>query len=215
MYTNHLKVDTFISELKKWKDEMLFLRSLILACGLEETYKWKVPCYTFGKSNIVLIHGFKDYCAIAFFKGVLLKDEQGVLIQQTENVQSARQIRFENIQQIKDLESTIKAYIFEAIEVEKVGLKVEMKSVTDFEIPEELILQLQADKAFSEAFEKLTPGRKKAYYLFFNGAKQAATRLSRIEKNKERILKGYGLNDCVCGLSKRMPNCDGSHKVLK
>lgn len=215
MDSNHPKVDTFISELKKWKEEMSLLRSLILGCGLEETYKWKVPCYTFGKSNIVLIHGFKDYCAIAFFKGVLLKDEQGVLIQQTENVQSARQIRFENIQQIKDLEATIKAYIFEAIEVEKAGLKVEMKTVTDFEIPEELILQLQADKAFSEAFEKLTPGRKKAYYLFFNGAKQAATRLSRIEKNKERILKGYGLNDCVCGLSKRMPNCDGSHKVLK
>lgn len=215
MDSNHPKVEAFISELKKWKEEMSLLRALILACGLEETYKWKVPCYTFGKSNIVLIHGFKDYCAIAFFKGVLLKDEQGVLIQQTENVQSARQIRFENIQQIKDLEATIKAYIFEAIEVEKAGLKVEMKSVTDFEIPEELILQLQADKAFSEAFEKLTPGRKKAYYLFFNGAKQAATRLSRIEKNKERILKGYGLNDCVCGLSKRMPNCDGSHKVLK
>lgn len=215
MGMQHPKVDAFIEVQTVWKAELSALRSIILECGLDEDYKWKVPCYTYGKSNIVLIHGFKEYCAIAFFKGVLLKDEENVLIQQTENVQSGRQIRFQNIQQIKDLTTTIKAYIFEAIEVEKAGLKVEMKKVQDFDIPEELTQKMESDKDFASAFEKLTPGRKKAYYLFFNGAKQAATRISRIEKYTDRIMKGIGLNDCVCGLSKRMPNCDGSHKILK
>lgn len=209
------KVDDFLSKVKQWKTELEKLRTLILECGLVEELKWGVPCYTYQKANILLIHGFKEYFAIAFFKGALLNDANCVLIQQTENVQSGRQIRFTSLKEIIKQESIIKAYIYEAIEVERLGLKVELKKTEDFSFPEELQKAFDANSKFKNAFEKLTPGRQKGYLLFFAGAKQSKTREERIEKNKKRILDGIGLNDCTCGLSQRMPNCDGSHNKLK
>lgn len=208
------KVNDFMTNLKNWKPEMEKLRSLILETGLQEDFKWMHPCYTLNNSNIVLIHGFKDYCAILFNKGVLLKDEENLLIQQTENVQTARQIRFTNIKEILNLESTIKAYIFEAIEIEKAGLKVELKKHEDFILPEELNSDFVKNPDFKKAFQSLTPGRQRAYILHFSGSKQSSTRQNRIENYKQRILNGKGINDCVCGLSKRFPICDGSHKTL-
>ena len=172
------------------------------------------PCYTYNKANVVLIHGFKEYCAIAFFKGALLSDSKGVLIQQTENVQSGRQIRFKSLKEIEKNESIIKAYIFEAIEIEKAGLKVELKKRDDIVACEELLNKFKEDEKFKKAFHTLTPGRQKAYHLFFNDAAQSKTRVTRIEKYLQRIMNGKGLTDCTCGLSKRMPNCDGSHKQL-
>jgi uncharacterized protein YdeI (YjbR/CyaY-like superfamily) len=173
------------------------------------------PCYTYNEANILLIHEFKDYCAILFFKGALLNDSDNILVQQTENTQSARQIRFTNISEIEDLKSTIKAYIFEAIEVEKAGLKIKKKQTSEFEIAEELKLKFKENSDFESAFKNLTEGRQRGYFLHFSQPKQTKTRISRIEKNIERIFNGFGLNDCVCGFSKRMPNCDGSHNQLK
>lgn len=209
------KVDEFLANAKNWQEELSLLRSIILDCGLVEDFKWKHPCYTIGNSNIALIHGFKAYCAIMFHKGALLSDNEGILIQQTENVQSGRQIRFTNTQEIIDLKATIKAYIFEAIEVEKAGLKITAKKTEDFNFPEELTQKFNENPEFKTAFEALTPGRQRGYLLHFSGAKQAKTREDRIKKNMSQIIDGYGLNDCTCGLSKRKPNCDGSHKNLQ
>jgi uncharacterized protein YdeI (YjbR/CyaY-like superfamily) len=209
------KVDLFFSKSPKWEDELIKLREIALACALFEDIKWGCPTYSFQKRNIVLLHGFKEYCAILFFKGALLQDEFGILIQQTENVQSARQLRFKNITDINKLEQIIKAYIFEAIEVEKAGLKVEMKKKEDFPAVNELLDKWKENAAFKVAFEKLTPGRQRAYLLHFSSSKQPSTRIARIEKYLPRILNGKGLTDCVCGLSKKMPSCDGSHKFLK
>ncbi len=208
------KVDEYLGKVKKWQDELVRLREIVLDCQLVEELKWKVPCYTFNGKNIVLIHAFKEYCALLFMKGSLLNDSKNILFQQTDNVQSGRQIRFTNIQEIIDLEADLKAYIFEAIEVEKAGLKIEYKKTEDFEMPEEFQIVLNENQAVKAAFEALTPGRQKGYLLHFSGAKQSATRCSRIENSIDRILKGKGLNDCTCGLSRRMPNCDGSHKQL-
>ena len=208
-------VDNFLSNLDKWQDELKRLRELILDCGLTEDFKWMHPCYTFNGKNIVLIHGFKDYCAILFYKGALLKDPKNILMRQTENTQSARQIRFTNVSEIQYLESTIRDYVLEAIEIEKVGLKVKMKKTSDYEVPRELDQKFTESPRLKKAFKNLTPGRQKGYLLHFSQPLQAKTRISRIEKNTERILNGKGLNDCVCGLSKRMPNCDGSHKQLE
>ena len=209
------KVDEFFGKLSKWQEEMEFLRSIVLDCNLTEELKWGVPCYTFNKKNIVLIHGFKEYFALLFMKGALLQNAEGLLYQQTENVQSGRQIRFQNLKEIIELAPLLKSYIFEAIEVEKAGLKVEMKTTEDFPIPEEFQRVLDENDKVNQAFEALTPGRKKAYLLHFAAPKQSKTRESRIESFIPRILKGKGINDCVCGLSKRMPNCDGSQKFLK
>lgn len=209
------KVDEFLANAKNWQEELGLLRSIILDCGLVEDFKWKHPCYTIGNNNIALIHGFKAYCAIMFHKGALLSDNEGILIQQTENVQSGRQIRFTNTQEIIDLKATIKAYIFEAIEVEKAGLKITAKKTEDFNFPEELTQKFNENPEFKTAFEALTPGRQRGYLLHFSGAKQAKTREDRIKKNMSQIIDGYGLNDCTCGLSKRKPNCDGSHKNLQ
>lgn len=207
------KVDEFLDSVKEWKLEYEKLRNIVLDCGLTEDFKWMHPCYTFEKKNIVLIHGFKEYCALLFHKGSLLKDINGILIQQTENVQAARQIRFSNLQEIVELEPIIKAYINEAIEVEKAGLKVKKKE-HKFEIPEELQNKFEEIPDFKTAFEALTPGRQRAYIFHFSQPKQSKTRQSRIEKYTTRILSGKGLNDCICGLSKKYPNCDGSHKAL-
>ncbi|CAN5172457.1 YdeI family protein [soil metagenome] len=208
------KVDAFFSKLKNWQEEMEQLRTIVLSCGLTEELKWGVPCYTLGKSNIVLIHGFKEYCALLFMKGALLQDTKGILVQQTENVQSGRQIRFTNVREIVKLKSVLKAYIYEAIEVEKAGLKVIFKEKTDFKIAEEFQKRLDKSSALKKAFDALTPGRQKGYLLFFSAAKQSKTRDERVEKYIPRILKGKGINDCVCGHSKKMPTCDGSHKYF-
>jgi uncharacterized protein YdeI (YjbR/CyaY-like superfamily) len=209
------KVDEFLSKATKWKEEYVKLRKIVLDCELTEEFKWMHPCYTFEKKNIVLIHGFKEYCALLFHKGALLKDAHGILIQQTENVQAARQIRFTNVQEIVEMETILKAYIHEAIEVEKGGLEVKLKKNTEFTIPEELQNKFDEIPALKTAFEALTPGRQRAYILHFSGPKQSKTRVSRVEKCIPKILGGKGLNDCTCGLSQKQPNCDGSHKNIR
>lgn len=189
------KVDFYFNKAQKWQEEIEKLRTIILGCGLEEELKWGVPSYTYNKSNIVLIHVFKDYCAILFFKGALLKDTKGILIQQTKNVQSARQLRFTNLPEITKLQATIKAYVQEAIEVEKAGLKVELKKTTEFEMPEEFKKKLAKSADLKKAFKALTPGRQRAYLLYFSSAKQVKTREARIEKYIPQILIGKGLDD--------------------
>jgi len=189
------KVDAFLSRTKKWQEEFEKLRSIILDCGLIEELKWGVPCYTFQKQNIVLIHGFKEYCAILFVKGALLKDSKHILIQQTENVQAARQVRFTNVHEIVKLKTVLKAYVKEAIEVEKSGVKVNFKKTTEFKTPQEFQNELEKNSALKAAFQALTPGRQRAYLLYFSAPKQSKTRESRIEKHMPQILKGKGLND--------------------
>jgi uncharacterized protein YdeI (YjbR/CyaY-like superfamily) len=189
------KVDKYLSKAKKWQEEFKKLRMISLGCGLTEELKWGKPCYTFQKSNIVLIHGFKEYCALLFFKGALLKDAKGILIQQTENVQAARQIRFTNVREIVEMETILKAYIKEAIEVEKAGLKVNFKKISEFKIPEEFQNKLDEIPALKTAFDALTPGRQRGYILYFSAPKQSKTRESRVEKCVQQILNGKGLND--------------------
>lgn len=209
------KVDDFLSKATKWQKEFKKLRAIALDCGLQEDFKWMHPCYTYQNKNIALIHGFKEYCAISFFKGALLQDTDRLLIQPTENTQAGRQIRFTSLKEIITIESVIKTYLFEAIEVEKAGLNVELKKTTEFVVVEEFQKKLDKNAALKTAFEALTPGRQRAYLLHFSEAKQSKTREVRIDKYVQRILNGKGLTDCVCGLSKRMPSCDGSHKQLK
>ncbi|MEE3895434.1 YdeI family protein [Priestia megaterium] len=189
------KVDEFLTKSKKWKEEYETLRKIVLDCELTEDFKWMNPCYTFEKKNIALMHGFKEYCALLFPKGSLLQDSHGILIQQTENVQGARQIRFTNVQEIAEKEAVLKAYIYEAIEVEKVGLKVKAKKPEELIIPEELQHKFDEIPALKDAFTTLTPGRQRAYILYFSAAKQSKTRESRVEKCIPNILNGKGLND--------------------
>jgi len=189
------KVDAFISKAEKWQEEFKELRKIILEFDMTEELKWGVPCYNVQDGNIVLIHGFKEYCAILFVKGALLKDPKGILIQQTQNVQAGRQIRFTNVKEIFTLEPVLKAYIQEAIEIEKAGLKVEFKKNTEFEIPEELLAKFAEITSLQPAFEALTPGRQRAYVYYFTEPKQPKTRAVRVEKSVEQILLGKGLND--------------------
>jgi len=189
------KVDWFFDKATQWQKEFEKLRSIILDCGLNEELKWGQPCYTYENRNVVLIHGFKEYCALLFFKGALMGDANGILIQQTENVQSARQIRFTNVKEIAKLEKTLKAYIYEAIEVEKAGLKVAYKKTADYKMPEEFQKKLNKSATLKKAFEALTPGRQKAYIFYFSQAKQAKTREARVEKYVKQILQGKGLED--------------------
>ena len=189
------KVEFFFHKAEKWQDEYEKLRMIVLDCGLTEELKWGCPCYTFQKGNIVLIHGFKEYCALLFFKGALLQDTNGILIQQTENVQAGRQIRFTTIREIIELEPILKAYIYEAIEVEKAGLVVSFKKHDEYTIPEELQHKFEEIPALKTAFEALTPGRQRAYMLHFSSPKQSKTRESRVEKCIEQILNGIGLDD--------------------
>jgi uncharacterized protein YdeI (YjbR/CyaY-like superfamily) len=189
------KVDGYLSKAKKWQEEFEKLRMIILDCQLTEELKWGVPCYTFQERNIVLIHGFKEYCALLFFKGALLKDAEGILITQTENVQAGRQIRFTNVREIVAMETVLKSTIHEAIEVEKAGLKVSFKKTTEFNIPEEFQNKLNEIPALKTAFDALTPGRQRAYILYFSAPKQSKTRESRVEKCMQQILNGKGLND--------------------
>jgi uncharacterized protein YdeI (YjbR/CyaY-like superfamily) len=189
------KVDFYFSKAKTWQEELERLRAIVLDCGLTEELKWGVPCYSFQQSNIVLIHVFKEYCALLFFKGVLLNDANGILIQQTKNVQAARQIRFTKVREIVKLKPILKAYIFEAIEVEKAGLKVKLKKTTEFAVPEEFQNRLDRLPSLKTAFRALTPGRQRAYLLYFSAPKQSKTRAARVEKCRQQILNGKGLND--------------------
>ena len=189
------KVDEYLSKVQKWQDEFYKLRTIVLDCGLTEELKWGNPCYTFQKSNIVLMHGFKEYCALLFFKGALLKDTNGILIRQTENVQAARQTRFTSVREIVKLEPILKTYIYEAIEVEKAGLKVKFKKTSEFTIPEEFQKKLDENHDLKAAFAALTPGRQRAYLFYFSQPKQSKTRFSRIEKYIQKVLNGKGLND--------------------
>jgi len=189
------RVDFFFDKAGKWQKEYEKLRTVVLGCGLTEELKWGCPCYTFQGSNIVLIHGFKDYCALLFFKGALLNDPTGILIQQTKNVQSARQIRFTNLREIAKMEKSLKAYIYEAIEVERAGLKVKLKKTEDFAIPEEFQRKLDKKPALKKAFTALTQGRQRQYIFYFSQPKQSKTRESRVEKYIPQILDGRGLND--------------------
>lgn len=188
-------VDLYISKSEKWREELEKLRTIVLDCQLTEELKWGVPCYTFQESNVVLMHVFKEYCALLFVKGALLKDANGILIQQTENTQAARQVRFTNVQEIVAMETTLKAYINEAVEVEKAGLNVNFKKTTEFNLPEEFQKKLDEIPALKTAFTALTPGRQRAYLLYFSAPRQAKTRESRVEKWMPQILKGKGLED--------------------
>jgi uncharacterized protein YdeI (YjbR/CyaY-like superfamily) len=192
---NSKVVDRFLDRAKNWNEEMKLLRKICLSCGLIEDFKWMHPCYTFKEKNVVLIHGFKEYCALLFHKGALLKDSENILVQQTENVQAARQIRFKSLQEIRDLEPIIKAYIFEAIEVEKAGLEVKMKKTSEFKMPDEFKKALDENPKLKSAFNALTPRRQRGYLLYFANAKQSKTRETRIEKCIPKIFDGKGLND--------------------
>jgi uncharacterized protein YdeI (YjbR/CyaY-like superfamily) len=195
------KVDFYFNKAKKWQEELEQLRVIILDCGLNEELKWGVPCYTFTNwssgqdANIVLVHVFKEYCAVLFFKGALLKDPRGILIQQTENVQSARQIRFTNVREIVKMNAILKSYIYEAIKVEEAGLKVPVRKTSEFTVPVEFQNKLDKNAALRTAFEAITPGRQRGYILYFSAPKQAKTRESRIEKSMQQILKGKGVRD--------------------
>ncbi|HVU39123.1 MAG TPA: YdeI family protein [Opitutales bacterium] len=189
------KVDAYIGRAKNWVGEFTRLRALILDCGLTEELKWGHPCYTHDGANVVLMHGFKEYCALLFFKGVLLKDPQGILIRQTEHVQVPRQVRFASVAEMVKLEKTLKAYIREAIAVEKAGLTVKLKTTADFKIPEEFQARLDRNPALKKAFAALTPGRQRGYLFYFSQAKQSETRAARVEKHTRRILAGKGLDD--------------------
>jgi len=209
------KVDEFLRNTKQWKSELLALQAIALECGLTEEWKWKQPCYTYKGKNVAILGGFKDNCVFSFVKGVLLSDTDKILVKPGENSQSVRFIRFTSLEQILRLRDSIKAYIFEAIELEKLDVKVVLKDNTKLTFVQELQDKISDMPAFKNAFEALTPGRQRAYNMYFEAAKQAKTRVARIEQYTDRILKGKGINDCICGMSKRMPNCDGSHKYIK
>ncbi len=189
------KVDQFLSKATRWQAEFERLRMIVLDCGLTEELKWGVPCYTYQNTNVVLIHGFKDYCALLFFKGALLADTDGILIIQSANVQAGRQIRFTGLEEIVKLEAVLKTYVYQAIEVEKAGLKVEFKKTAEYTVPEEFQLKLDQIPGLKSAFEALTPGRQRAYILYFSAPKQSKTREARVEKYIEKILLGRGLDD--------------------
>ena len=189
------KVDWFFAKDTQWQKEYEKLRKIILDCGLIEELKWGCPCYTFENTNIVVIHGFKEYCALLFFKGALLNDPNGILIQQTKNVQSARQIRFTNVREIVKMEKILKAYVYEAVEVERAGLKVKLKKTSEFKVPEEFQKRLDKHTALKKAFDALTPGRQRAYIFYFSQAKRPKTREARVEKYLKQILNGKGLDD--------------------
>lgn len=208
------KVDDYIANLDEWQKEIGKLREIALDCGLTEEWKWRGPCYSFNGKNILIIGGFKSYCAFSFFKGSLLSDPYKMLVAPGENSHSAKLFKFVSIEEIRASEEIIKTYVHEAIEVEKAGLKVQFKAHTEYEVPEELESKFKEDSNFKDAFEALTPGRQKGYLLHFSSAKQSNTRTSRIEKYMPRIKEGLGFHDCVCGLSKKHPKCDGSHKSL-
>lgn len=191
----HPKVDAFLERADAWKSEFEALRAILLELPLEEDLKWGQPCYTVDGKNIVLMHGFKEYCALLLFKGALLQDPEGILVAMTDNTQSARQIRFASVGDVRRRKKALKSYVQNAIAIEKAGLKVAFKKTTEFSVPDEFQVQLDGDSKLKKAFESLTPGRQRAYLLHFSGAKQSATRTARVEKHLSRILEGKGLDD--------------------
>ncbi|QGJ71065.1 Bacteriocin-protection, YdeI/OmpD-Associated family protein [Planctomycetales bacterium 10988] len=208
------QVDAYIENAKRWQEELKTLRTILLDTPLTEAFKWRIPCYTFQNSNLVNFTALKDSCTLSFFKGALLKDPKGILEKPGNHSQSFRVIRFTSVQEILKVEPFIKEYIHEAIEAEKAGLKIEIDKSRELEPPEELLATFKESPDLKEAFHALTPGRQRGYVLFFSSAKQSKTRQTRIEKYRQQILDGKGINDCTCGLSKKMPACDGSHKAL-
>ncbi len=208
-------VEHYIQKAKNWQEEMTLLRSILLECNLTEVIKWGKPCYTLNDKNIVIIQDFKNHCDLGFFNGASLTDLKQLLVKAGEHTQSGRQLRFDDLEDIKKKRALIKAYVKEAIENEKKGIKITVEDIPAIEQIVELTTIFKKNKAFEKAFNKLTPGRQRAYNMFFAAAKQSETRISRIEKFIPRILDGKGMTDCTCGLSKRMPTCDGSHKYLK
>ena len=208
------RVDEYVRNVEQWQEELKTLRAIVLDCQLTEAFKWRQPCYTFQNGNVVILSGFKGFFSINFFKGSLLKDPHDLLVAPGENSQASRQIQFTSVQEIAEMEDILRAYIHEAIEVEKAGLKIEFKAKSEYVVPEELLCRFEDDPAFHDAFEALTPGRQKGYLLHFAGAKRSKTRTARIERYRERIFDGKGMQDCVCGLSNKLPTCDGSHKNI-
>ena len=208
-------VDDYFRNVKKFPKELKALREILTECGLSEELKWRNPCYTFKNNNIIILGEFKEYCALSFFKGVLLSDFENILNKPGENSQTVRIIRFKSLDEIIAVSPILKKYIFEAIEIETSGIKVERKESANLLFTDELKNILDKSPQFKIAFESLTPGRQRGYNIFFSEPKQSKTRVARIEKYTQRIIMGKGLNDCTCGLSKRMPNCDGSHNSLK
>tara|TARA_R110002073_G_scaffold133122_6_gene280210 strand:- start:8368 stop:9012 length:645 start_codon:yes stop_codon:yes gene_type:complete len=208
-------VDEYLRENPKWQKELQALRTIALDCQLTEVMKWRVPCYTFQGKNVILISGLKEYCAISFMKGALLEDANNILSKAGENTRAARLIRFTNVSEIVDMKTVLKSYVHEAIGLEKAGAKVDLQADRVIDIPDELQSKLEESPAFKSAFDALTPGRQRGYILHFSSAKQSKTRVSRIESCVQKILDGKGINDCTCGLSKKMPACDGSHKSIR
>ncbi len=208
------QVNDFLENATKWKVELFVLRNIVLESGLTEDFKWRNPCYTFENKNILFIGGLKDACLVSFIKGALLNDPNKILIQQTEHSKSVRIIKFKSLAEIQSQKDQLIVFIKEAIDIETKGLKVEKNTSVEDEFCEELKEYLLADLDFKFAFENLTPGRKRGYNIFISSAKQSETRILRIEKNKARIFSGKGLHDCICGHSKKMPLCDGSHKYF-
>ena len=208
------KVDAFLLNVKKWREELTILRSIVMDSGLVEELKWGAPCYVHDQANVIIIQGFKEYFALMFFKGAIMEDPQDLLRKPGENTQSGRQIRMYSMDEMLGQEDVLRAYIQNAIAIEKTGVKVVVKKTEEYPVPSELEESFAANSDLQHAFYGLTPGRQRAYLLHFAEAKQSATRKARIEKYTSRILKGKGILDCWCGLSKRMPTCDGSHKQL-
>ena len=209
------KADQYFTKPQKWQHELQLFRSIISDCELNEELKWGQPCYTFNNNNIVMIQSFKTHCSLGFFNGALLKDSKGLLVKAGEHTQAGRQMRFSDVKEIEQLTPVIKSYIKEAVEIEKAGLKFKSEIPPDLIFVEELQEAFKNDLTLKKAFENLSPGRQRAYLIYFSSAKQSDTRQSRIKKCSAKIMCGKGLNDCTCGLSKRMPSCDGSHKYIK
>ncbi len=208
----HPEVDKYMDSLEDWQSEARLLREILLDCQLTEDFKWRVPCYTYQGKNIAIIAVFKDYCALSFLKGVLLGDEENILESPGENSKSVKMYKFTDISSLHDKQLILKAYLYEAIEIEKAGLKIKPQKASDLVLVEELQNKLESDSAFCSAFNALSAGRQRGYNIYFSAAKQSKSRIARIDKYTERIMNGKGIHDCVCGHSKRMPNCDGSHK---
>ena len=208
-------LELYFSDLGLFKPILNKLRATVLSCELTEEVKWKGPCYTHQGKNIVMLGNFKDNCVISFFKGSLLQDSEGLLSKPGENSHVFSVIRFKSMDDFIKAEPFLKSYIFEAIEVEKSGVKLPSIDIATIEVPDELTQNFKGNEQFKMAFESLTPGRQRAYIMFFSAAKNAQTRIDRIEKFKNQIMDGKGMNDCTCGLSRKMPACDGSHKILR
>ncbi len=209
------QVDQFLLKTKKWRPVLDLLRSILLESELIEEFKWKQPCYTLNGKNVILLGAFKEFCIVSFLKGVLMKDPAQLLTAQGENTNTWRVIKFTDVSEIIKLEATLKEYIAASIQIEKEGKKVEIKETETDPLPLELLEKFAESHDFQKAFNSLTPGRQRGYLLYFKSPKQSKTRASRIEQYRQRILNGKGFHDCVCGLSKKMPSCDGSHKYIK